>query len=96
MHVQATGNQVQVRGGVFRQRVAIAAGFDQAAAVHQRLQALGQLLALAAPQAHLANQLLVSGGAMGLPFDVAQDGLVGNHLAPFLRCPMWLSRVAVS
>ena len=73
-----------MRGGVFRQGEAVAAGFNQASTVDQPLEAFGQLLALASPQAHLANQLFVSCGAMRLPLDVAQDGLVANHLAPFL------------
>ena len=80
MHGQASGDQVLLSGGVLREGIAIASGFDQAPAVDQRLQALGELLALAASQGHLADELLESRRAVRLAFDVAQDGLVSEHV----------------
>src|SRR5271165_2580581 len=80
VHRQASGDEVLAGGGVLGEGVAVTGGFDQAAGFDQRLQALGELLPLAAPQAHLADELLESGRAVGLAFDVAQDGLIGNHV----------------
>ena len=79
MHGQASGDQVLTGGGMLGEGVAVAAGFDQPPALHQRLQAFGELLPLVAAQAHLADELLVSGRAVRLAFDVAQDGLVSDQ-----------------
>ena len=80
MHGQASGDEVLTGGGVLGESVAVAAGLDQASAFDQRLQAFGELLALVAAQAHLADELLESGRAVRLAFDVAQDGLVSEHV----------------
>jgi hypothetical protein len=40
---------------------------------------LSELPALVAAQAHFANELLESGGAMRLTLDLAKDGLVSQH-----------------
>ena len=80
MHSQAAGDQVLASGGVLGQGVAISTSLDKAAALYQRLQEIGELLPLAAAQAHLADKLLESGRAVRLAFEVAQDGLVGDHV----------------
>ncbi len=79
MHGEAPGDQVLASGSVFGESVAVAPGRDQASALHQRLQALGELAAIIAAQIHLADKLLVSGGVVRLPFNVPQNGLVGEH-----------------
>ena len=80
MHGQAAGDQVLACGGVFREGIAIASGLDQPGALHQRLQAFGELLPLLAAQIHLADQLLVARGLVGLAFNMPQDGLIGEHV----------------
>ena len=51
--------------------VMVAAGLDQASALDQRFQALGQLPPVFSPQAHLADELLVPRRVVWLAFDVA-------------------------
>ena len=79
VHGQASGDEVLVSGGVLGEGVAVARGFHQAAAFDQRLQPVGELLPLLAAQGHLADELLESGRAVRLAFDVAEDGGVSNH-----------------
>ncbi len=79
MHGEAARDEVLTGRGVVGKRVAVAPGFDEARALHQRLQAFGELLAFRAAQAHLAHELLVTGRVVRLAFDVAQNGLIGEH-----------------
>src|SRR5450755_2672390 len=79
MHGEASGDQVLASSSVLGQGVAVAPGFNQASAFHQRLQSFCQLLTLLSPQVHLADQLLVARRAMRLPFNLPQDGLIGKH-----------------
>src|SRR5271157_985963 len=97
MHGQPPRNQVLVCRGMFRQRKTVTARLDQAADFHQRLQAFCELPALVAPDAHLANQLLVSRRAVRLSFDVAKNGLVANHEVEFVSgsspgTPLWVRK----
>ena len=80
MHGEAAGDQVGVSGSMLREGVAVARGLDQASGADQRFEALGKLLAFASAQSHLADQLLESGRAVRLPFDVVQDGLISQHV----------------
>ena len=79
MHREPSGDEVLASGGVLGQGVTIAAGFDQATALDQRCNPAGELPAILAAQVELADELLVSGGVVRLAFNVAQDGLVGEH-----------------
>ena len=79
MHGEAAGDEVLAGGGVLGQRIAVAAGLDQAAALDQRCNPAGELPAILATQVELADELLVAGRVVRLAFDVAQDGLVGEH-----------------
>ena len=79
MHGEAAGDEVLACGGVPGQRIAVAASLDQAAALDQRCNPAGELPAILATQVELADELLVSGRVVRLAFDVAQDGLVGEH-----------------
>ncbi len=71
MHAEAAGDEVLAGGGVLGQGVTVAAGLDEATALDQRFEALGKLLTLFTPQAHLAHELFVSGRVVWLAFDVA-------------------------
>ena len=63
----------------------IATGLEEGLAGDQLAKTLGELLALVAAQTHLAYQLLVTGGAVGLTFDVPQNGLIIKHGNGFRR-----------
>ena len=80
MHAEPSGDQVLVRCRMFGQGVALAASLDEAATLHHRLQSLGELPTFVTPDTHLAHQLLVSGRAVRLAFDVANYGLVSQHV----------------
>ena len=71
VHRQASGEEVLISGRMFRQGVTVASGLDQARAFHERLQPFGELLPLAAAQAHLADELLEPRRAVRLALDVA-------------------------
>jgi len=69
MHGEASGDEVFVGGGL-RERVAVGVDGNQRAGFDQLLQMIVELATLFAVQAEFADELLVSGLALGLAFSL--------------------------
>ena len=79
MHAQLSNQNVVARGGL-RNRVAVGIYLNQLAAAHQPLQAFGELVPCRAVESQFPHQLLEAGGALGLAFDLLQDGGIGESI----------------
>src|ERR1700680_1499137 len=79
MHAQFSDKNVFARGSL-RNRVAVGIDLDQLTTAHQALQALGEFVARIAMESQLPHQLLEACGTFGLPFDLLEDGGIGESV----------------
>ena len=78
MHGEGSDDEIAIDGRR-GDGVAVARNKDEFAAHHEIGQERFQLLALAATQGELADELLVSGGVLGLVFDVLEQIAFRDH-----------------
>lgn len=86
MHAEASDNKILVCRGL-GQSVAVRIDLNQFAGSDQLLKMPVELSAGLAMQAEFAHQLLESGGTLGLPGNMFQDGRVGKH-AEAISCQL--------
>ncbi len=78
MHGEGSDDEIAIDGGG-GDGVTVARDQDQFAAHHEIGEERFQLLALAATQGEFADELLVSGGTLGLVFDVLEQIAFRDH-----------------
>jgi hypothetical protein len=84
VHGEASGDEVFVGGGLW-ELVKVGVDGDECASFDQCLQVIVQAATFFSMQAKFADELLVSGLALGLAGDVGEDGGVGEHRSDELR-----------
>ena len=88
MHGEASDEEIAIDRGR-SDGVPVAGDEDQFAAHHEIGEERFQFLALAAPQRELADELLVSGGMLGLVFDVLEQIAFRDHFSMWMVSRWW-------